>query len=366
MKKIGLDARLYSQTGNGVYIQNFIHFLLRKRLTDKFYIYLLPKDFESVKIKHPMVEKKIVKSPLILGSSQNEWLVDLNKDKLDLMHFNALIFPVQYKGRFVATIHDITHIISNKMGEKSEIPMANRYMNRLYFETILNNASRIFTSSNATKNKICKLFGEKYRKLMLVITLGLDYRIVQYKSKEPSLSRNSPKVNAPFFIYVGECFPHKNVERLVCAFSKLEAGYKLYLLGPDSQFYKNVQKLINTLQIQKRVIHIKDPNYENLSWFYKHALALIHPSLVEGFGLPILEASYFGCPVIASKIDPFQELLSNYYLSFNPQKINDIYRKLEFFIKDHCKKPLRINMNKYSFSTMVDNILNEYKEILYW
>ena len=104
---------------------------------------------------------------------------------------------------------------------------------------------------------------------------------------------------------------------------------------------------------------------EDLVYFYKNALALVHPSLSEGFGLPLIEAAYFNCPIIASDINVFKELLGNNYLSFNPNDVNDITSKIKIFIEKKPSFDYRNIIKKYSFEKMTNEIVKIYKKILY-
>jgi glycosyltransferase involved in cell wall biosynthesis len=109
---------------------------------------------------------------------------------------------------------------------------------------------------------------------------------------------------------------------------------------------------------------LKNPTLSDLIFFYKNAEALVHPSLSEGFGLPLIEAAYFNCPIIASNIEVFRELLKENYLSFDPNNANDISEKINNFIE---KKPMfdyKNIINEYSFKKMTEKTLKIYMNVL--
>ena len=167
-----------------------------------------------------------------------------------------------------------------------------------------------------------------------------------------------------FFIYVGNFYPHKNVERLIKAFLKVKTRYRLILIGPDDYFTERIQKYIEGMNGKKgKVVLIKNPPTSDLVFFYKNAQAIIQPSLSEGFGLPLVEAAYFNCPIIASDIQVFRELWGNQYVSFDPKNTDDIANKINGFTIRKPKINYEEKLAKYSFKKMTEETLKIYFKI---
>src|SRR3989338_5133673 len=145
-----------------------------------------------------------------------------------------------------------------------------------------------------------------------------------------------------------------------CSYKK----YNLILLGPDDYFTKRILRCIDTSKLSKNIFLFKNPSLSDLAFFYKNSLALIHPSLSEGFGLPLIEAAYFDRPIIASNIDVFKELLENNYLSFNPNDVDDIVDKIKSFIEKKPKFDYENIIKQYSFKKMTSETVKMYKNIL--
>lgn len=118
-----------------------------------------------------------------------------------------------------------------------------------------------------------------------------------------------------YFLYVGNAYPHKNVEILVRA--AVRAGVKVLYVGKDDYFYKRLH------------ISPKTVTDEDLARLYEHAEALVFPSLMEGFGLPALEALARGCPVIASDIPVFHEILGDVPQYFHPDDEDELIECLK-------------------------------------
>lgn len=363
MKKIGIDARLYSQTGVGTYLKNLIYFLEKKELKDElFYIYLLPEDYNRLSFQNKNVIKKRVNYRWHSVGEQLGFALKLYSDGLELMHFTYFSYPVFYWKKFITTVHDVTPLLF-KTGKASTKNQLVYNIKHLFFRIILRcqieKAIKIITPTYTVKKQLEDIYGEKISKKIYPIYEGVNYQIL--KSKE---NKELGKKFNNFFIYVGNFYPHKNVEKLIQAFSTIKTSNKLLLFGPSDFFKSRLFQLINRLKQEKRILFVNSLSTENLVFFYKNALALIHPSLSEGFGLPLIEAAHFNCPIIASDIKVFKELLGDNYLSFDPNNVNDMTEKIKSFIEQKPKFNYENILKRYSFEKMTDETVKIYQEVL--
>lgn len=364
MKKIGIDARLYSQTGVGTYLRNFIHELKTNPPKDiTFYLYILPSDEEKLA---PLPSNFIIRKAPYLWHSFSEqfaFLRILNDDHLDLMHFTYFGYPVLYKKKFIATVHDLTPLLF-KTGKASTKNPLIYGIKHFFFKHILRsqieNAVSIITPTKTVKNQITQEYGSHIKDKTVPLYEGIGYELAQTKENEFLKSR----YQKPFFIYVGNFYPHKNIKRLVEAFAGVKTGSQLLLIGPKDHFSISVLQDIEQFKMKDRIIIVDNATTPDLVFFYKHAQALIHPSLSEGFGLPIIEAAYFNLPIIASNIPVFQELLKGRYVSFNPHDIADIQNKIANFISHPLKADYGSILAQYSFKTMAQQTLSLYHDAL--
>jgi len=200
------------------------------------------------------------------------------------------------------------------------------------------------------------IFGREIKGKTVPIYEGVNYQIL--KEKE---NKSLGKKFKDFFIYVGNFYPHKNVERLVEVFSRLKVKSSLVLIGPNDYFTKRLEPLIAS---KRNVQIIKNPPSSDLIFFYRNAKALIHPSLSEGFGLPLVEAAHFGCPIIASNIPVFKELLGDNYISFNPYDVLDIIRAIKKISAKKTKFDYSEILKRFSFEKMTNKTLTIYKDII--
>jgi glycosyltransferase involved in cell wall biosynthesis len=149
-----------------------------------------------------------------------------------------------------------------------------------------------------------------------------------------------------YFLYVGNAYPHKNVELLLRAADSAEV--RVVFVGKEDFFYKR-------LGIQPKTVTDAE-----LSELYINARALIFPSLMEGFGLPALEALANNCPVIVSDIPVFHEILGNSATYFDPHSVDDLAKMLKRAAKIRLPVDSSI-VKKYSWQKMAKETLSIYE-----
>lgn len=313
--KIGIDGRLFDQTGVGRYIKNLFYWLNKVDRKNQYYLF-------QPKIHWHSIAEQIY-FPF--------WLIF---QKIDLIHFPYFSFPVFYPKKFIITIHDLIpwHL---KSGRATTLPGWLYEIKYFFYKLILwvgvKRAVKIITVSQTTKREIIKNLKIPSGKI-IVIYEGVEdkFRVAVSKTQI-----NIKKINfKKYFLYVGNAYPHKNLPNLIKAFKNITKNnnIRLVLTGPNDYFY---QKLIanNKNEFSKNLIFFGPASDEELIFLYQQALALVNPSLMEGFGLPGLEAMTTGCPVICSDIEAFREVYGNIPLYFNPQDSSDIQKKIEIIIK---------------------------------
>ncbi|MDX2100494.1 MAG: glycosyltransferase family 1 protein [Leptolyngbyaceae cyanobacterium bins.59] len=137
----------------------------------------------------------------------------------------------------------------------------------------------------------------------------------------------------PYFLFIGNIEPKKNLKRLLLAFKQFAAsnpqGYRLVIVGAKAWGYRPVQPLLEELIQQGRLIWTGYLPSHYLPALLSCARAFVFPSLVEGFGLPVLEAMACGCPVITSHIPAITEVCGDAALQVNPLSVPEIYQAID-------------------------------------
>jgi len=364
MKKIGIDARLLNQTGVGIYLKNLLYYL-EKILPDDIllYVYLLPADFESLNFSRSNIKKQVADYHWHSFNEQWGFLKQLLKDKLDLMHFTYFSSPFFYPGKFIATIHDLTpwYFKTGKASTHNQLIYEIKYwFYKLIITRQVKKAVRIITPTYAVRDNLLRIFGKRLSPKIEVTHEGVNYQL-----KEIEANQNlNQKIKEKYFLYVGNFYPHKNVEFLIKTFSQLKNQH-LVLAGPANYFSQRLLRLIENLKTKEQFIFVAQPSLANLKYLYTHSLALLHPSLSEGFGLPIIEAMFFNKPIVASKTPPFNELTNHRHFSFDPHSEKELLAQINLFLKNKITTVDYGDFEKnFSFEKMAKSTLGIYQHCL--
>lgn len=361
MKRIGIDARLYFQTGVGVYIRNLLHFLQELDTNHlEFYVYVMKNEADTIVFTKKNFNKVKVDYKWHSFSEQTVFLYQLIKDNLDLMHFTYFSHPIFYNRPFISTIHDVI-LLEHKTGKASTLWSFLYNLKHAAFKLAFNHqifkSDSIVTPTEIVKKQITSIYGKKYESKIVALHEGVDFQKMLVKEN----TALAEKFDKKFFLYVGNFYPHKNVERLIRAFDKVKSDIKLVLVGPSDFFSQRIKEVIKDLNLGYKIVFYPNASDEDLIYLYKHAEALVHPSLSEGFGLPILEAAYFGTPVIASDIPVFSEVLGDEYVKFDPKDTENMTSKIEEFLK--VKTNFNPKIDDFSFEKMSKELLKIYSSI---
>jgi glycosyltransferase involved in cell wall biosynthesis len=234
---------------------------------------------------------------------------------VDLMYFPATysFFPVWNVGKLVVTMHDTLPLSHPELvfpSRKGQLAW------RIKETTAVRLADRIVTVSHASRRDIAAWSGLPERRIH-VITEGPD-PVFGPRAIGPGAWRVLGQFAIPregrFFLYVGGLSPHKNLLRLIDGFAhSTSSDVKLVLVGDlNDVFHTHVPQIRAAIArhgLEERVILAGFVPDEDLAYLYSCAYALILPSLLEGFGLPAVEAMACGTPVISSRAGSLPEVI---------------------------------------------------------
>lgn len=340
---IGIDARFYGPIGKGLgrYVQEVVDNLIKISSAEenggvfKYVIFLSPENFDEFVSESPRVKKVKLDCPWYGWREQLIMPFYLWREKLDLIHFPHFNVPVFTPGRFVVTIHDL--ILTNfptvrATTRRHLIYYLKNLAYRLVIYLALVRSQKVITVSHFTKNDIVKKFGVSPDKIEVTyegvanLAKGMDSLFVAKLDGREIL--NQYHIPDNFLLYVGNAYPHKNLERLLRVYSRLHAerpDIRLVLVGRSDYFYERIKAYASSLNLWQEANKnsaVVFPGYvpdAQLEIFYQAARAYIFPSLYEGFGLPPLEAMAQGCPVISSKRASLKEVLGEAAVFFDPE-----------------------------------------------
>lgn len=336
--KIGIDCRLWDETGVGRYIRNLVRELQVIDNKNKYVLFVLSKNYEYIKSKITNDKWILIEADIKWHSVEEQIRLPLvlKKEALDIMHFTYFSVPILYNRPYVVTIHDLiqNHYAS---GHASTLPFFFYYIKRIGYKKILGNAitkaKKIIVPLNCVKEDTINTL--KVSKDKIIVTPeGFDANI-----KKGKVSDNVLKASAsPYFLYVGNAYPHKNLERLIEAFEILrftQNDARLILVGREDFFYKRLKEKHND-----NLLFLHDVSDSDLFYLYSHSVVSVSASLMEGFGLFPLEALGAGSIPVVSNIPSFREVCGDLAIYFNPKDTSDIAEKLmkALKLKDSEKK----------------------------
>ncbi|MEA2326606.1 MAG: hypothetical protein QOE68_1565 [Thermoanaerobaculia bacterium] len=281
--RIGIDARKIADFGIGTYIRGLLHELAAD--SDDTYVAFAPQ-----RLAHRIpagVEHAIVDAPhyslrelIILGRA-------IDRAGLDLFHAPHYVVPFT-SVPFVVTIHDLIHL-------RNPNPLARIYARQMIGRAV-RRSRRVLTVSEAVKREIVSTFG-----------CADDHVLVTPNGVGAPFSESGPAAEGRYFLYVGNDKPHKNVDVLADAFSRIDDA-SLLLTGGAFERFKSRERVIVTGFVDD----------SELAALYRGAIALVMPSREEGFGLPALEAMASGCAVITSNAAALVEITGDAALHVEP------------------------------------------------
>jgi glycosyltransferase involved in cell wall biosynthesis len=243
---------------------------------------------------------------------------------------------------------------------------------------VLRGAARIFAVSRFTCNEIEKLFDIPPERIEVVYN-AIDERFLHGHASiaDRELIAQRYQVTYPFLLYAGRISPHKNVVRMIEAFSALKTelekdhlfpDLKLIIIGDDLSGNPDLRRTVVRSGVQNDVRFLGFIPIEVLRIFYDAAKIFIFPSLYEGFGLPPLEAMAHGTPVVTSNVSSLPEVVGNAAVLVNPENVFEIMRALHRVLTD---QPLRERMKergyqqatKFSWEKSVRRVLDVYRQV---
>lgn len=382
--RIGIDARFYGSVGKGLgrYVQKLIENLEKIDKKNQYFVFLLEENFEEFQPKNKNFKKVLADYRWYTFSEQINMPKLLNKYDLDIVHFPHFNVPIFYRKKFIITIHDLIllHFPTLKGTRLNPLFYWIKFLAyKLAIGIAVRRSEKIITVSKFSKKDI--LINYPFLKKDKI---RVTYEACDIKNKikiSPEICEEVLKkygIIKPYLVYVGNAYPHKNLDRLVESWKlflnkfknsngRKEDVHYLVLVGKRDYFYNKLLEKIDKEKI-KNVISAGFVTDEDLAYVYREASAYIFPSLYEGFGLPPLEAMEQGSPVASNNHGCMREVLGKSAYYFDGNRIDSMVETMKIMFSDSdLKKELIIRGHKqvlkYSWSKMAKQTLEVYDQI---
>ena len=312
--RIGIDAKriLNNATGLGNHGRILLHALLRDQPQHEYLLYS-PKAREE--FLHEMSGDFQIYFPegRVAQSIHPFWrsysITDqLQRDRIDVYHgiSNELPFTIhQREFRKVVTIHDLIFL-----KHQEQYPLIDRQIYSLKTKYAARNADHIIAVSEETKQDLIRLYQVPERSITVVYP-SIDKRFYQHGSDlQKQNIKTRYQLPTQYILNVGSFFSRKNQVKLIEAFAliKDKVPHDLVLAGNGGNELAAVKAVIVNLNLQGRVHIIPNITNDDMPAVYQMASLFVFPSLMEGFGAPLVEAMVSGLPLLVSDIPCFREV----------------------------------------------------------
>ncbi|HBZ86347.1 MAG: hypothetical protein A2509_10625 [Candidatus Edwardsbacteria bacterium RIFOXYD12_FULL_50_11] len=228
----------------------------------------------------------------------------VKKSGADIIHFPSLIGAKYPRCQTVLTVHDLSFATFYPRTKQTD-----HY--REYGLRSAKLADRVITDSQATKHDLINIWEIAESKINVIpLGCGPEYRQLD-RSQCAAEMEKELGIGLPFILYVGNIEPRKNLTFLVEVFAdalKRAPGLKLVIAGRQSLPYPGFHQALADSPARGSITVLNSPSTEVLVRLYNTAACFCYPSLMEGFGLPVLEAFNCGCPVIAANNSSLPEV----------------------------------------------------------
>lgn len=248
-------------------------------------------------------------SPLMLGN-------EIRKHKPEIFYSPSFMPPVAFSTPYIFTVHDLMHLFYYTK------------MHRVYYQQVIaklaKKAKAIITVSHYSKQQLVDLLGIR-EELISVIYNGVDPSFYQ--------NREAHAIGRPYLLYVGNRRKNKNLAAMLVAFAQADIPKEFVFLltgNPNPELIV----LLSKLRISSRVRFLGFVKESELPKLYHGAYATMFVSLMEGFGLPVIESMASGTPVLTSSESSLPEVAGGAALCVNPYNVDAITSGINKLVSD--------------------------------
>lgn len=361
MARIVVDARIINST-TGRYIERLLTYL-EKIDDNNEYIVLVPeKDIDYWKPTNKNFSIQVSHYDQYSIGEQIGFARQLYKLKADLVHFCMPNQPIFYLKPHVSNVHDMTLLRTYNSDKNWFIYHFKQLIGKVVFWIIGRTSKSIITISKNTQKDYLDFSG-----------ISKEKTVVTYLAADTP-NETPKKIVLPykkFIMYVGSQSDYKNIKRLVLAHQKLlknRSELGLVLVGGINDMAR-LNKAWVEKNKYKNVYFAGFVPDDQLAWIYKNTEAYVFPSLMEGFGLPSLEAMAQGAPVVSSNATCLPEINGDAAHYFDPKSVEDMASKIDDVLSDEkLRSDLIIKgykqIKKYSWAKTAEQTLQVYKKAL--
>lgn len=260
------------------------------------------------------------------------WPLDWTTGRCDSVLYPSFIMHAQRHGARVATIHDLMPITHPEYFSPQHRADFQRIVPRL-----VRQADALIAVSEYTKSMLVEKLGVAAQRVR-VVHHGVSSAFCPAEPDRIKALRRQYGLPRPYVLFVGTAEPRKNLPRLVKAIAHLRTRFQhdvdLVIAGKAAWGSSELRTCIDDERLHRNVHLLGHARFEELPVLYSGALAAVQPSIVEGFGMPILEAMACGTPVVAANASSLPEVCGGAALLFDPHNVEELALLLNRLIEE--------------------------------
>jgi glycosyltransferase involved in cell wall biosynthesis len=365
--RVAIDTRKIHDFGIGTYIRNLLRQLARIDRDTEYVLLCREPDLGIAAQLGPNFRSVREPSPNYSLREQVHVPWVLRRERPDVYHAPHYVLPPAVRCRSVVTIHDCIHLMFPQY-----LPNRAAYAYaRASMWAAARRSDRILTVSEASKRDILSLFNIKPEKIVVVYNAIDEHFSAAPSEEHVARIRERYQLDHKFVLYVGNIKPHKNLVRLIEAFSDLRRTHddlKLLIIGDEISKLPALRRAVHRHKLHKYVRFLGYLKDDTLTVLYRLASVFVFPSLYEGFGLPPLEAMASGTPVVTSNVSSLPEVTGDAAVLVDPYDVDSIGNGIRRILDDpQLAEELRIKglkrAREFSWERSVEKTQRVYREV---
>jgi glycosyltransferase involved in cell wall biosynthesis len=369
---IGFDAKraFFNRSGLGNYSRDTIRILSSLRPENLYFLYSPKKPKGSLFLTPDALHLRMP-SGFFYSSFPSLWrsigiVNDLKKDGIQLFHglSNEIPLNIQKSGiKSIVTIHDLIFLT-----HPGYYKLIDRNIYKKKFSYSASNSDHVIAVSNNTKENIINFLGIKEDKISVVYQ-GCN-PIFNMKASDAQKAEIRARYGLPseYLLCVGTIEERKNQLSMVKSVHEGKIDIPIVLVGKPTAYCKEIISYIE-LEKVKNILFLHNVSTNDLPAIYQMSSVFVYPSLVEGFGIPVLEAIFSGIPIITSRGGSMEEAGGRGAKYINPEDRGELAQAIRSCLEDSdlrgklIQEGVQHSLN-FTDQTIAENLMQVYNKVL--
>jgi glycosyltransferase involved in cell wall biosynthesis len=337
--KIGFDARtiISPRKGLGRATHMLLKHIAENDCNNEYYVFLDKNDLTDEIPNKKNIHKVVIPSLNYVTWEQITLRKALSQYNLDIFHFPVGTAPIDYDGKYILTIHDLTRFLPVKLFPRYS-PKLSEKISRLYVNWLMprvaRKAARVIAISENTKRDVTRYLGVEPESIEVIYEAQASiFRILENQDTvKECIGRY--RIPEKYIFSLGSRLGYKNTSGLIRAYGYYASRHRgnvpplvIAGMGGDARLLREIE----VMGLRERIVILDHISDRDLVALYNAATFFIFPSLYEGFGFPPLEAMACGTPVICSNRASLPEVVGDAAYLVDPEDRNQLADAMEIF-----------------------------------